>query len=513
MKRHGPFRLSRRAVRLFYDIHSWLGILAGLALFVCCFSGTLALFEIELVDWERPSARSQGAGTANVDLDDTLSRVFEHLGDERDFFILLPTARSTSIEARAFGDGHVDRIYIDPADGTITEAEGETAFAFLTHLHTDLHLPRPFGRYLVGFLGIFLMLSLISGAMAHPKLIKELFLLRWRPSLRLTFSDIHKQLGVWSLIFGLFMAFTGAVIGLLGLFAPVMVLSAFGGDVEQATEAFSGPHFEATGVEAPMLPVAPLIAELEAAKPGFTTRSFLISHWGDETAELSVNLERTPYRHLAAGESHRLSLVDGRTIHVGSFTERGLGTRLFGSVQPLHYGLFGGIALKVIYLIAGLALSLGIFSGTMLWHARRRTAAVPGSWRERLYIRLGRAHLGVGLGLVVASCFAIAASRLDLAAVAPVFWTTWVVVLLVALVVPDGLALARLGGFAVAVSLGAAASVDLFTSPVTTPSTVAVDLVFLALGLLAAAASSLTPRTIFRFRAARRPSADAAGVA
>ena len=49
----------------------------------------------------------------------------------------------------------------------------------------------------MGLLGIVMLISLVSGVMAHPKVVKDLFLLRWRPSLRLTVSDLHEQVGVW----------------------------------------------------------------------------------------------------------------------------------------------------------------------------------------------------------------------------------------------------------------------------------------------------------------------------
>ncbi|MEM8995403.1 MAG: PepSY-associated TM helix domain-containing protein, partial [Acidobacteriota bacterium] len=422
MKRLGPFKLRLSTVERFYDLHSWIGAVGGLVLFICAFSGTLALFERDLLAWERPAVRLAPGGAERMAVDPLLERARARLGNDKDLFVVLPSADGARLHARSLDGGDVEEVFVDPYSGAVVDGEsGHTAFEFLTHLHTDLHLPRPIGRYLVGLLGVVLMMSLISGAMAHPKVIKDLFLLRWRPSLRLTASDVHKQVGVWGLVFGMVIAFTGAVIGLLGLIAPLMVLSAFGGDVGEATEAFSGPRFDAVGRPAEMLPVGPLVAEVEEQRPGFKTTSLLFEHWGDEAAEVAIILDRSPYRQLTAGETHRVSLVDGTTLYASSFTERGLGARLFGAMQPLHYGRFAGLGLKLLYFVSGLVLSLGILTGSMIWLERRRSAA---RGKDR-YFWLGRLHLGVSLGLVAASALAVAAGRFAPNVIEPAFWSAW----------------------------------------------------------------------------------------
>ena len=492
MKTLGPFRLQRDAVRNFYDIHAWTGILSGLALFVCAFSGTIALFERELTFWERPSIRfdrPQSAPAAPQDVDQLLQRARDYLGTESNLFVTLPVAEDSGLQARASGEHGVTVIDINPYTGEVVEHEGESAFAFLTHLHTDLHLPRPFGRYLVGLLGIVMLLSLISGVMSHPKIVKDIFLLRWRPKLRLSASDLHKQLGVWGLAFGLVMALTGALLGLLGLIAPIMVLSAFGGDVGKATEAFSGPSIQATEIAAPMLPVGPMIAALEEHEPGLEATSLFFRKWGDQAAEVSINLDRAPYKQLTAGETHRLSLVNGETLHVSSLTDRGIGARLFGSIQPLHYGLFGGLGLRLLYLVSGLLLSLGIVTGTVIWLERRKRTADDRA--RRRYQVLSKLHLGVSLGLVVASALAIAAGRFMPSAVETTFWATWLAGLVAAFFVADGIALTRGGVLATGLILAGVGAADLVASPHLSPTVRQVDLVLMILGLSTAATAML----------------------
>ena len=56
---------------------------------------------------------------------------------------------------------------------------------FIGELHMQLHLPRRWGKYLVGLTGVALLSSLISGLLSHPRILKDAFALRWGGSSRL----------------------------------------------------------------------------------------------------------------------------------------------------------------------------------------------------------------------------------------------------------------------------------------------------------------------------------------
>lgn len=86
---------------------------------------------------------------------------------------------------------------------------------FMTTFHADLHLGNPIGLVLTGLLGLTLFASIVTGVIIHRKIFKEFFSFRPLRSLRLLFTDTHKVLGVWCLLFHGVIGFTGAFLGLV----------------------------------------------------------------------------------------------------------------------------------------------------------------------------------------------------------------------------------------------------------------------------------------------------------
>ncbi|MEM6701321.1 MAG: PepSY-associated TM helix domain-containing protein [Acidobacteriota bacterium] len=506
-KKVGPFGISKRQYKLHYDLHSWTGIVAGLVIFVVCLSGSVAIVEHELATWEQPELRLEPASNpqpigdlvalAMAEVDpraraEPSPAPGEEGGEEAQrtdsrVFLELPSESHPTLSASFFEDGKWHYKHWDPANGEQIEV-GESALSFHTGLHTHLQLP-VIGRMLVGFAGLFLMISIISGVAAHPQLVREIFLLRWRPSLRMSFSDLHKQVGTWSLLFGGMLSFTGALLGLFTLFAPVMVLSAFGGDLDKAVEAFSGKSQEFVGETADMLPIGPLVEDFEAQHPGYEVSRLVLTHYGDQAAEITLDLAEAPQRTLDAPESHRLSLVTGETLYVQTFNGRGIGARLMSLTSLLHFGTFGGGFLKLLYFVSGLLLTLCVGSGLYLWLERRR--------RERADLRsfqiLERLILGVCIGQVLATCVSIGAARVSGLQAATVFFAVWVGYVALLFAVPRLRFMVRAGGLASAAALGGIAAYDLVTADFWFVRSLPVDASLLVLAVLLAACFAFVP--------------------
>ncbi|WP_075090390.1 PepSY domain-containing protein [Verrucomicrobium spinosum] len=76
-------------------------------------------------------------------------------------------------------------------------------------LHYSLLLG-DWGIFFAGVLALLLCLLGLSGIYLYRGFWKTLFTLRWRSSARLFFSDLHKMVGISSVVFNLILGLTGA---------------------------------------------------------------------------------------------------------------------------------------------------------------------------------------------------------------------------------------------------------------------------------------------------------------
>jgi hypothetical protein len=97
------------------------------------------------------------------------------------------------------------------------------------HSAHSLHLPRSWGGFIVGLTGVAL-LSLISGILSHPRVLRDAFHLRLGGSRRLQEADLHNRLGVWALPFHVIVSLTGALLGLSTIIVGALAMLLYRGD-------------------------------------------------------------------------------------------------------------------------------------------------------------------------------------------------------------------------------------------------------------------------------------------
>ncbi|MFA6961219.1 MAG: PepSY-associated TM helix domain-containing protein [Opitutaceae bacterium] len=353
-----------------WQFHSWLGLVAGLGLVVIGLTGSLLVFHDEI----------------DVLLDPALVRVVPSPGGR------LPATRlAASINHQLPGyeiagwgidhddPAHADFLYIrrhgsakwlvssvNPYTGQILSSphDGTSTFTgWLLELHYAFfgdHL----GIFIVGLFGTLLCLLGVSGVWLYRCFWKHLFTLRWGRSTRILFSDIHKFIGITSVAFNLLLGFTGAWWNL----SHIVEHWTTGGDDERpapTVRLYSDTlDFDSILVDSttrlPGFKVNYLDFPVEAGSPftlyGQTPGSFLSG----------------PYGSTVSYDAHT-----GEFRAASDLKQSGQWTRAVDAFTPLHYGTFGGLPVKILWSLGGLAPGLLAISGFLMWFHRRRRPPVP----------------------------------------------------------------------------------------------------------------------------------------
>lgn len=459
--------MEQKTHKTLYNTHSWIGIISGILLFIVTFSGIPALFDHEIEYWQYPEyseqrntllspaeSNSESNQTAQIfDLEKTILQTNTLEFSYEKFFIQPSSELNNHIVLAHFDKKkEADLRYLNATNYQKFPESPSELNHLLAHLHTDLHLPKPWGRYLVGLAGMAMLLAIIAGIFIHLKWRKEFVTLRPKRSWRLLLTDQHKLLGLWSLPFTLILAFTGTILGLLGLISPILALAAFNGDVEKATIAVLGPRAEITGEYTPAYPLNNLLERLEIDLPNTSLKLIQIdglNSQGDELlADIGGIIKFSGYHKnkLSNLETVTYSLSSGEMLHQGSFIGKGVFQRIFAAVTPLHYVLFGNTWLKVFYAIAAMAACGLILTGNILWLYRR------GHGMEHW---LSKTTLGICGGLVVATSMSFAASQILYGFSLPVgsglhhlveewvFWGSWGLIILAPFIITNGFKLSH----------------------------------------------------------------------
>ena len=372
--------MHSETVRRIHWFHAWTGVTIGLIIFVVTWTGTLAVFHDAISVWENPLVYRAGQ-VSSVDVDANVRKTLENrYGDKRvdTVVVYLPSTINPglTISAVARGDGAIAAT-IDPA-GDSAPGQPSGPSTLINRLHTDLLLPSPYGVFLVGLSGVFGLMLIVSGVLLHRHIIRDLFVLRIFRSRRLALHDIHALIETWALPFHTMIVLSGAVLGFILLAGFTVQEVVYGGDAVEMNEDFE-PALEPTGEPGATANLNDVLAAVGTLERPFVPESLFIEHWGDRAARITVRgepVDQLVWRRRASFEGQTGQLIDADLDGSNSPV-----LSAYAATTPIHYGNFGGLLVRWLYFLLGLALSLSIGASLILWANKR-------SHQHRLLTRL-----------------------------------------------------------------------------------------------------------------------------
>ncbi|GLK45657.1 MULTISPECIES: PepSY-associated TM helix domain-containing protein [Novosphingobium] len=378
-KKRWRWPISPETVRSVLSSHSVLGLAFAAIIYLVCLTGTIAVFAPDLQRIEVPGTpvamHLSEAAAARA-----LTEAVRQTPSDSSIYLTMPSPAKEGATLVAFKPGF-ERNWAVAEDGTLSPLDAIWT-EFLIYLHICLHLPRSWGGFIVGLTGVALLSSLVSGILAHPRVVRDAFHLRLGGSRRLQEADLHNRLGVWALPFHFTLALTGALLGLSTIIVAGLSLLLYRGDMTRVYALFLDPPPAIDARTVPMPDLAALIAQARARMAEAAIDSVMVERPGRADMRISVHGRRS--RHLVVQDEVQFD-AQGAAIHEEHPKDMVVGTRVLSGIGQLHFGWFGGPVVRVAYGLLGLALCVVTSSGVTIWLARRRDRGRPAPQWERIW--------------------------------------------------------------------------------------------------------------------------------
>lgn len=372
-----------------WAIHHWVGFYWGVVIAILSVTGALVLFKVEIDRALNPQLFRVAPGKERVAISPVVERIKKaHPG--LDFFQLEMSERPedswilrfTNYERRLFPIQQ--EFFIDPYSGELLGERNkyETFAYFLRNIHVRLYEVF-WGRQIVGLAGIALLISTISGFWIYGRFMKrQAFGTLRGKKLRLYMADWHKLIGISALAFNLVIAITGGWLGLQPSLQKWLSI--------ERPNSYQGEDFPLDEKADRNYALNYDSALLYARRyfPELIVHSIRPSSDGSRTVQVTGDVPGAIYERYS--QKVVLDKKDYRPKWKYDIREAGWGSKLFFVQEALHFGDFGGTALKLVYFLLGMSSGFLSLSGFIIYlkrseSARLRRAPVALRWKPLLW--------------------------------------------------------------------------------------------------------------------------------
>lgn len=375
--------------RLFFQLHWFLGITAGLVLAVMGVTGGLLSFEDEISEAFSPRLFAPGV-PSSPDL--SPDRVIAKLEAEHQGYVITrldwDMARDRSHAVRLERGKGRERLNgrVDRATGAwLGEPATAGFFKTIEDLHRWLALPGGsdgIGRQITGLSALALIFFAFSGLyLRWPRRAfywRSWLVLDWRKTGRNLWRALHATVGTWVLLFYLLSALTGLW----------WSYDWYRSGVTYALTGKSTVNEDNTGKPGEQGSGRPAIDQAWTAflhGPGAQYDWVRISlpRPGEQAKKLNFDARRADARHLRQTDRYSYDPVTAALVKSDLYVKRPLGKIVTQSMFEIHRGAFFGLPGRIMLLLTSLAMPLFTVTGWLLYLSRRSRkralAAVSGS--------------------------------------------------------------------------------------------------------------------------------------
>ncbi|WP_288396578.1 sulfite reductase flavoprotein subunit alpha [uncultured Acinetobacter sp.] len=391
--------------KVFFQIHWFLGISAGLILALMGVTGAIYSYDQQILKLiNQDSYVVQAQNTPKL----TPAQLYQHFEQRQpdlkinSITIAKDATASSTVNIQKEGERRGYNMMVNPYTAEVLpEIKGRGFFQFVQQLHRNLTFG-PVGKQITAACTLILIFFVLSGLyLRWPKRHTWRQWLFVKPKLkgRNFIWDLHAVVGTWVVVFYLLMACTGlywsydwwrdGMFKLMGVERPQPQMQAGPRDAQgQATNRMQGQpqqghagrehRGEGRGESREQLSSAQIYDALNKTWTGFNTQlgrdyssiTLNLPKKADQTIELSF-IDATP-QHERARNSAVYHYGTGKIEKLELYEDKKLNEKIMSSMLPVHRGSFFGPVYHFFAMLASLAMPLFFVTGWMLYLKRRK---------------------------------------------------------------------------------------------------------------------------------------------
>jgi uncharacterized iron-regulated membrane protein len=368
---------SKKIRNLAFSLHRYIGLAVGLILVIVGLTGSLLVFQKELDSilvkqkFEQVIPQSQ-----TVSLDVVANSITQAYTNQPDWKIAqfvfyfdpdiyrVRLQNSEEKQLEVFVNAYTGKILGD-------RLRNQSFFGRVYELHYSL-LAGPIGFVIVGIAAFLICILAITGLLLWSgwrNLISG-FKIKLNASTKRKNYDIHQVVGIIALIFLAFTGFTGFIWNFYEQTEPA---------IYALTSTPKPPEVKSIVTGKESLAISEIIEKAIATIPEAKPSSISIPTKPDEV--FTVYLKQPQDAQYFANKVD-IDRYSGKVLHVINSKTAKLGDRLLNVFVPMHYGTFGGLPTRILYIFVGLSPTILFMTGLVMYRLRRRPQAVKEASRE-----------------------------------------------------------------------------------------------------------------------------------
>jgi uncharacterized iron-regulated membrane protein len=346
-------------------IHAVTGLFAGIFILALSLSGALLVFHDSIDALQKPMVGSVDENKNTLTVDSCYHIIQQHFPAAQISHCSMPDKApapvSFFIYDTLFQKGKsVEEVFIHPITGVLLGTRGGNGdikhnfMSWLAAFHNSFHAGKT-GEWLLGFLALIFVLSIVTGIILFRKNIIAVVLFKssvWKK------NNLHQIIGTWALLFNL-------MIGVTGFWMQRYV--------------FKKEFYQSYDWVNTVKPSPPLFFNFDSAYnslqktyPGFTGYIVYFAQSKKGTTAIYGSNKTNAFIHSKKFADVITLDSTGAVTKTRFVNEIPIGDRYDIINSQLHMGKYGGTTIKIIYSLFGISSALLSITGFLLWLKRKK---------------------------------------------------------------------------------------------------------------------------------------------